>query len=84
MEQKLNKIEEKIDALNEHLSSIDVTLAKQEVSLAEHIRRSNALEEKLKPVERHVYMVHGSLKFLGLLSLSLGIMLSILKAVGKL
>lgn len=67
-DKRLERVEDKIDALNAHLSSIDSTLAAQHVSLAEHIKRTSILEEEMKPVKEHVAMVHGVLKFIGLLT----------------
>jgi hypothetical protein len=71
---RLDRIESKIDKIVEHIGSVDVTLAKQEVSLAEHIRRTALIEDKLKPVESHVHMVNGAFKLVGLLSTVAGIL----------
>lgn len=65
-EKRLERIEAKIDDSNDHLASIDVTLASQHASLREHIRRSNMLEAKMAPVERHVNRVEGALKLITL------------------
>jgi len=65
--------------LDKRVDSIDITLARQEVSLAEHIRRTNILEEKLEPVEKHVTMLNGVMKFLGISALIAGIYSSIKK-----
>jgi hypothetical protein len=66
---KLTRIEMKIDKIQEHIVGIDITLAKQHVSLDEHVRRTNLLEEQLRPVEQHVTMVSGVIKLLGALAL---------------
>lgn len=75
----LDEIKNDIKEINSSISTIDKTLIKQESQLAEHIRRTNILEDKIEPVERHVYMMNGALKFLGLLSLLAGIVASIVK-----
>jgi archaellum component FlaC len=62
------RIDDKLDKVMEHITSIDVTLAKQHVSLEEHIKRTNMLEDKLEPIEKHVNMVNGAIKFIILLS----------------
>lgn len=72
-DKRLERIEGKIDGIGDHLGSIDVTLAAQHVSLKEHIRRTAILESELKPIKRHVDMVHGALKFLALFAMILGI-----------
>ncbi len=46
----LERIEMKIDKLDSHLSMIDVTLAKQHEQLVYHIRRTDVLEESVKPL----------------------------------
>lgn len=45
---------DKLDKLDARIDNIDITLVKQEAQLAEHIRRTNILEQKLEPVEKHV------------------------------
>lgn len=59
---KLDKIDAKIDRIQEKISSIDVTLAGQHEQLKLHIKRTNLLEKKLEPVERHVTSVNALLK----------------------
>lgn len=74
MKEELLRIENKIDKITERISSIDGTLIAQHVSLADHIRRTELLEAQLKPVERHVVMVHGAFKLIGILALLGGIL----------
>ena len=76
-DKRLERMEKKIDDTLEHMSSIDVTLAMQHTSLADHIRRTELLENDLKPIKNHVAMVHGGLKLLGLIALVVGVILSI-------
>lgn len=72
-DKRLERIETKLDDTNEHLASIDVTLASQHVSLKHHIRRTELLEKELAPIKRHVDMVNGALKLLGILASILAI-----------
>jgi len=67
-DKRLERIEQKLDDSNDHLASIDVTLAAQHVSLREHIRRTAALEQEMKPIKKHIDMVSGALKLIGLLA----------------
>ena len=60
------RIEQKLDKVVEHISSIDVTLAEQHISLKEHMRRTALLEQQMRPIEKHVLMVSGVIRFLGL------------------
>ncbi len=71
---KLDSIISKLDRLDERLDSVDKTLVKQESSLAEHIRRTELLEEDLKPVKRHIAHVEGAFKLVGALSLVAGLL----------
>lgn len=65
----LDRLEEKIDRVIEKTSSIDVTLAKQSVILDEHVRRTNLLEKKLEPIEKHVILMKGLMKIVGFVGL---------------
>ena len=83
------RIFDKLDILDMRLDSMDKTLTKQEIHLQEHIRRTEALENHLEmikkdiaPVQKHVNMVEGAFKLLGVISMALGIMGSVLKVIG--
>lgn len=67
------KSDQKLDKIVEDITIIKVTLGEQHVSLKDHIRRTNLLEAKLIPVEKHVNMVNGALKFIGILAMIAGI-----------
>jgi len=69
----VDKLDTKLDKISERLNSVDVTLAQQHESLKIHIRRTELLEEKLEPVEKHVAMMSGALKLVGILGLIAGI-----------
>lgn len=75
----MEKLHGKIDKIAERINSIDVTLAKQHEQLKEHIRRTNILEQKLEPVEEHVAMINGAFKFIGILSVIIGVITGIIK-----
>lgn len=76
------RIEDKIDKIIEKVNTIDVTLAKQQVTLDEHVRRTNLLEEKMEPVEKHVTIVNGCLKIIAALGTIIGLIHGILKLKG--
>lgn len=67
LEKRLDRVEGKIDLMTDRLGSIDTTLAAQHEVLKEHIRRTEILEEDVKPIKAHVAMISGVLKFIGLL-----------------
>ena len=77
MSDDLKRLEFKIDKIDQRINNVDVTLAAQHESLKDHIRRTNLLEEQVKPIEKHVNMVNGAIKFIGIL----GIIAAIIEAV---
>ena len=66
---RLTRIEAKIDDIAEHLGSIDKTLIEQHESLRYHIKRTTLLENEVRPVKRHVVMVEGAMKLIGLIAM---------------
>ena len=62
-----HKISKDIEQIKKSLTSIDKTLALQHLSLDTHIKRTNLLEQKLDPIERHVEQIRGIAKLLGFL-----------------
>jgi len=63
----LDKIEEKIDKIADKVGEINTTLAEQHTTLKEHIRRTEILEEEMRPIKKHVVIVNAMMKFLGLI-----------------
>ncbi len=61
---RLSRIEAKVDSVVDRLGNIDKTLAAQHVSLKQHMRRSDALEAQVKPMQEHVMAVNGAVKAL--------------------
>lgn len=72
----------KLEKIDSSLSRIDITLAKQEEQIRIHVKRTNLLEAKLVPVEKHVLMVHAALKLIGILGIFVGILEGIIKILG--
>lgn len=66
MDDRQIRIEDKVDKIIDKIGSIDVTLAAQHVSLTDHIRRTELLEKEIEPIKKHVSMVHGAMKLIGL------------------
>lgn len=62
------KLENKLDKIVDHISSIDITLAKQQVTLDDHIRRTEILEDALKPIQRQYWVRSGIVALIGLLA----------------
>ena len=76
------RIEGKIDKISEDLTEIKITLATNTASLVEHIRRTNLLEDEIKPIKKHVVQVQGVLRFIGLVSLLVTIAVGFKKLIG--
>lgn len=70
MDKKMFKLLKRID---KRLDNLDVTMAKNTTSLEIHVKRTDLLEAKLEPVEKHVAMMHGAFKLIGLLATLAGI-----------
>lgn len=77
MSDDLKRFEFKLDRIDQRMNNVDITLAKQSEILDIHVKRTNILEDSLKPVQRHVAMVDGAIKFLGLL----GVITAIIEAI---
>lgn len=69
------KLEDKIDKIIQQQGEMNVTLGKQSVILEEHVKRTNLLEKKLEPVEKHVAIMQGAFKVISWVGL--GILLKI-------
>jgi hypothetical protein len=54
----------RLDKIDIKLNNIDKTLIKQFLTLEEHIKRTNALEEKINPIERFYIKIVGVVGFL--------------------
>jgi len=57
-----DKLEAKIDKISKEISKINITLAKQHVTLDEHIKRTELLEKRVKPIEDIITAIHTSSK----------------------
>lgn len=62
-----DRVEKKLDKIAEDITEIKVTLAGQHVSLVEHVRRTNLLEKKIEPIQKHVDYIQGGIKLILLL-----------------
>lgn len=79
-DKRLERIEVKLDDVSDHIAAIDVTMGQQHISLKEHIRRTNMLEQEMKPLRKHVIMVEGFFKILGILA-SVAVIAECIKAL---
>lgn len=62
----MKRLEDKIDKIIESQNEMNETLVRQEENLKEHMRRTELLEQEVKPIVKHVAMVKGAGIFIGL------------------
>jgi hypothetical protein len=71
-------IDEKLDKIVSDVGEIKVVQAAQHVTLQEHMKRSDALEQIVLPLQTKMNYAEGALKLIGFLSILAGIIESIL------
>lgn len=76
------RLEQKIDQIVEKIGTISITLVAQHVTLKEHIKRTEILEAQMEPIKKHVAMVHGALKLIGVVSVLISIIAGIFQVMG--
>lgn len=77
--------------LDYRLDNVEKVMIAQEINLKEHMRRSDALEaqvsiikdKELKPINKHIAMVEGAIKLVGLVSIGITIVLGIIKLLSN-
>lgn len=84
MEEQFKRLEDKLDKVSDRLSDIDKNVAVYNQQLILHIEGTiqnreqldlfrKKMEADLAPVKKHIAMLEGILKFLGIVSLVAGI-----------
>jgi len=71
----------RLDKLAEDIGEMKVVQAAQASDIRHHIKRTDLLEESVKPVAQHVAYMNGVLKFVGLVGMLVGIVASVWKLV---
>ena len=86
LKESLDKLDGKVDRLDQRLDVISDRHIANTTILEEHMRRTEAneeniklLREEFKPIEKHVHMIHGVLKFFGLLGVFTSILAGLVK-----
>lgn len=77
----LSEMSKTLERLDTSVDNINITLGKQEVHLAEHIRRTELLEESLKPIQEHVNRVNALMLALGGLFALLGAIKTVIEII---
>ena len=73
----MDKIEEKLDKIDRRIDNIDKHLAVYNTQLKFHIKRTDMLEEEIKPLKAGVIKAQGAMMFVGVLAtvISIGVAL---------
>lgn len=66
-----------LEVMDKRLDSIDITLAKQAKDLEYHIKRTDLLQDEMKPIKEHVTLVTTAVKIL----MSIGALLGFVAGV---
>ncbi len=61
-------VDQKLDKIVDTLGQQAVTLERLTVTVEDHVRRTNILEADIVPIKKHVNMVQGAFKFIGLMA----------------
>ena len=77
----MDRIEEKLDRIDERLDSLDKNMAVNNTLLEYHIKRTDMLEEEVKPLKGHVLKAQGVLVFIGALSTLVAVAVSVLNII---
>ena len=67
------KTNDKLDIIIDKINDVEKVQIRQEQNLREHMRRTEILEDQMKPVSRHVTMVKGAIALIALLGTIAGI-----------
>lgn len=73
------RVEDKLDKVADDISQINATLVGQAADIKYHIKRTDMLEAKIQPIEKHMIMINGALKFAGGIALFIGVIEGLLR-----
>lgn len=65
---EIEKINQKLDKIDQRIDSIDKNLAVYNTELKFHVKRTNMLEEEIKPIKSSLIKAQGALCFIGIIA----------------
>lgn len=83
LESLLKHNNKRLEAVESELKQLNVTMAQNTAHLAEHMRRTEAVEDRLEPLEDHVKLMHWLMKGAMILAGLPASIYYILRIVGK-
>ena len=76
---KFDKLDERLESIEKAQAEANIIAAKQEVNLEQHMKRTEMLESRMEPVERHINILNGALKAIGAGAVVVSLITGILK-----
>lgn len=64
---------DKLDILDQRLDDVDTILVKQEANLAEHMKRTNLLEQQQAPLNKFMWATLGIISFITFFGVIVGV-----------
>jgi hypothetical protein len=74
---------DKLNEMDKRLDNIDITLVKQSKDLEYHILRTDILQEKVAPIEKHVLLINATVKIIIALAGAISFLIGIYAAISK-
>ena len=65
---ELEKLNQKLDKIDQRIDSIDKHLAVYNTELKFHVKRTDMLEEEIKPIKSSLIKAQGALCFIGIIA----------------
>jgi len=78
----MQMLSDKLDRLDDRLDIMSNTSVLQAASLDEHIRRTELIENELKPIKSHIALVGAIAKIVSILGALIGLALGIKSLIG--
>ena len=78
----MDRIEEKLDKIDSRIDNIDKHLAVYNAQLKFHIKRTDMLEQEIKPLKAGLIKAQGAMMFVGVLATAISIGVALWGVVG--
>jgi hypothetical protein len=78
----LERVEDKLDKIDQRIDKIDKHLAVYNSELKFHIKRTDLLEQELKPIKSSLVKAQGALCFIGIMATVVSVAVAFLGVLG--
>jgi len=79
---EIEKIDQKLDKIDQRIDNIDKHLAVYNSELKFHIKRTDMLEQELKPIKSSLVKAQGALCFIGILATVISVTVAFIGVLG--